>query len=448
MSIISRIVKLSAKTAPPFTKTRNHFKVEIPDGMVYDFAKSYIVLNTDLETSGDAGVHKVFLGTDTYNYPADCLLKNVSLRSAKQGNLEDVHQVNILNHNLDLVKRGYARNFNNMTDFGVGLENDLEYTGITRTAFRTLGLTESKNRAVDLRVGFKRLFGIGWADTFNMAKTGKMTIDFELENVIPVISENINYDVGATLACDAVVAGGDPVLKILSTATTFDVDAKLTLWADCYVKVAYTPTGGAPTEKLTTIKAVVKTAGNKMEIELNDNLGSVDISGVSLVQVKAPTVDYKINDVSFVLYQKGGKIADEDVSFNTWKVEMVNKQATTTFDRNFDIQGGCSTVIGMCPLVNELTSQADSCNFYRFSLDGKDTTDQSIKPHDMLYNDRVMMTFENAGIPANSMLNTNTLFCNPIPLVDKQQVLHLNMTHSVASASPVTYLYKLIEQDL
>jgi len=452
MSVVSRILKTQSSTAPPFSKSRNNFKVEIEDGAIYDMQKSYLLLNTDLTTSGDNGVHKVFLGTSVYSYAPDCLIKTARLSCTKNGILEEVHQVNVLNQNLDLVKRGFERNFNINTEFGQGLEYDLELPTITRTAFRNLNLASaSSNRKVDLRIPLKKMFGLGWSPSLNTSKTGKLTMAIELEDVLDVSTEYIQYEGVNNLALDDAnaPAGGAQITELETTGVTFTDDERLTLWVNSYVKVTYTPTAGAPTTVDRYVTAVSKNVGGKMLITLGVGLGVVDITAVTLVQNPATAINYTINDVQCVLYQKSGKQEETDIVYNTWKLEMVNKPAGTThYERNFDVEGNCSTAIVMTPLGNSLTSQTDSCGLYRFSINGVDTTDQSIVPHDMLYNDRLMMTFENASMPPASLKSTNTLFCNPIPLVQQNQVLHLKMTHTAPSASPITYLYKLMEREI
>ncbi len=445
MSFVSKIVKVQSSTTPPFSVSRNNVKLELQTDGVVDMQKSYLVFNTTLSGTDDGGVHKLYLGDATYNFKSSCFIRTATLSSSVKGTLEEVHQANILDHNLSLVKRGYGRQFNHGTPFGVGIEIDDEFVGIYRSAFQTLGLTSSDNRAVDLQLPLRDLFGLGWSSNLDVSKFGKLTMSLELENVLPLVYENLSYVPADELDLDDQPI--TPVVALETLATTFENDGSLSLWSGCYVEVSYTG-GDGNSPKKTLVTSVSKTAANKMKITLADSLGGVAVTAVSLVQVPMANLTYTINDVQCVLYQKSGTAEDVDLVYNRWLCERVSKSPTTNFQRNFDIEPNCSTVILMTPLANKLTSQADSCSSYRMQINGIDTTDQSIVPHEDLYMDRVFMTFENAGMPANSTLPSNTIFCNPMPLVPKNQGLHIDMAHTAPSASPVSYLYKLIEQEV
>ena len=316
---------------------------------------------------------------------------------------------------------------------------------VNETAFRTLGLTASVEREPVLKIPLKSMFGMCSESAYNTAKNGVLSVQVETEDIEEILGENITYKAGATLACDNVTAGGNPITEIESTATTFTADNKLTLWAGAKVKISYTA-GGAPVETEHIVKEVSRNVGNKMVIEVEGaGLGSVDITGVSLIQVEASKIDYEISDASLKVVtsqeKDGGKVV-----FRTWSLEAVNKLPTLNFQRDFDLENNCMNVFLMTP-TDSLMSANDNVVDYRYRIDGRDVVSESVVVDSQLYQDRLMMTLLNSGSMARNLRSNGKMYANPVKNVKEKQVLHLSMRHNPVSASPVSYLFKQLERE-
>ena len=183
-----------------------------------------------------------------------------------------------------------------------------------------------------------------------------------------------------------------------------------------------------------------------MQISFTPSLGVTAISDVSLYQVPAKRVDYSIDDLQLVLYQTSASAPKGEIGYFSWRLQRDNKPTGTThYERNFDLPGGTANVLFMTPSATSLVSALDGITSYRMTLDGTDTTSESVVPNTNLYQDRLLMTLANCGIRTHNMNQDVALLANPVPLVGNNQVLHLSQQQT-PSVNPVVYLFRQVEQ--
>ena len=285
-------------------------------------------LKVEINSTGDAGVHNCRLGNGTKTYPVHSLIKNCKLINSGKDVLEEIQNYNVLACNqLQVVST--KEDQDSSVPFG-------NYTGAKMSDFRELGLTASVERKPLLHIPIRNLFGFFNQTSYNTNKNGRLIIQLELEDIANVVAEEILYTAVAPLACDDVVSGGAVISTIKTTATAFETENKLTLWAGCTVRVAYTDTAGAQTED-TKITEVATDATGKMKITLADDLGNANITAVSLSQTGATALNYNVSDVNAKVYTTMMKEPAGDKVFRSWEAEAFSKPATTNYQRDYDL---------------------------------------------------------------------------------------------------------------
>ena len=453
-----RQIKLQSDSHPPFSKSEhNIIDIDIPaDVGSSNLARSYIVLKTTIDTTGN-GVHNVGFGdsaNDSMPYSPNALIKLCRLESSTKGVLEDIKGHNVIFTNLHQRVRDFDE-LNSEELFGVYREQDIQ--GNIYTPFRKLykqGTTTSAELEPEIHIPLRTMFGLGNVDNFNHGGVGKLRVHIELEDILTVVRQFRRYTDHATspLAFNDKAAGGNPITQLVAT-DIFDNDEDFPLWVGQSLNVQYTPAAGVPTLKDVLVTDITRVpATGVVTITLSDNVGSVDITAVTVIENAATTIEYNISDAQVVLFQQVGKQAPrQQVVYRTFEVERLNKSAHETYEQQFDIPGNCITALALTPTTS-LMSVIDNCSSYRYRLNNIDTTDRNIEPNQSpLYIDRMTLSLLNSGLPVHNLktgFTNQALFLNPIPLQDAPQVLHLSMKFSSAPACPVIYFYKQVERVL
>jgi len=452
-----RQIKLQSDSHPPFSKSEhNIIDIDIPaDVGSSNLARSYVVFKTTIDTTGD-GVHNVGFGdsaNDSMPYSANALIKLCRLESSTKGVLEDIKGHNVIFTNLHQRVRDFDE-LNSEELFGVYREQDIQ--GNIYTPFRNLykqGTTTSAELEPEIHIPLRTMFGLGNVDNFNHGGVGKLRMHFELEDIIPVVRQFRRYTDHTTsaLAFNDKVAGGAPITELVAT-DIFDNDEDFPLWVGQSLNVQYS-VAASPQTKNVLVGAITRdSVTGVVTITLSTDIGSADVTAVTVIENAATTIEYNISDAQLVLFQQVGKQAPrQQVVYRTFEVERLNKSAHETYEQQFDIPGNCITALGLTPTTT-LISVVDNCSSYRYRLNNIDTTDRNIEPNQSpLYIDRMTLSLLNSGLPVHNLktgFTNQALFLNPIPLQDAPQVLHLSMKFSSAPACPVIYFYKQVERVL
>ena len=113
-------MKISSNQSGAITASKNLVDFDIPAGMVYDLSKSYMVLNSSIETtdtdvaangnkSGGVGVYNVGLqyvdaARKNRHIKNKHLVRNISMFSQSVGMIEDIRRSDVLQFNMDLYR--------------------------------------------------------------------------------------------------------------------------------------------------------------------------------------------------------------------------------------------------------------------------------------------------------------------------------------------------------
>lgn len=193
-NLTTRIVKLPARQAGPYTLGMNRINLTIPSNMICDLSKSFLELEANINTTGDSGVHNVNLQygnvkeNPVYNVAA---VKNCRLSSDQLGNLEETQDVNHLRSNLNHIQLSLSE------------QNSLSYNSLRQTAnrygqrcgiFRQLngeGVVSSVEQLGRIPIKLSQLFGMGEIQEVDTSKTGELNIEVELDfNVQGVLMDD------------------------------------------------------------------------------------------------------------------------------------------------------------------------------------------------------------------------------------------------------------------
>ena len=169
---MDRVMKISANQSGAITASKNLVDFDLPEGMVYDLSKSYMVINSSIETTdtdvaangnktGGVGVYNVGIkyndGTNANrHFKNKHLVKNVSMFSQKMGMVEDIKRSDVLQYNLDLYRDDIDTQINssyNQVDSLLGAQaaNGVKWSPYRR--FSPSGTEPSDNLEREIRIG-------------------------------------------------------------------------------------------------------------------------------------------------------------------------------------------------------------------------------------------------------------------------------------------------------
>ena len=198
----------------------------------------------------------------------------------------------------------------------------------------------------------------------------------------------------------------------------------------------------------------------KATVTFNDKLGTVadtkdfDVDYIGDVPLShynpPPVLSTSIVEVEMVLYSKNMTTkGSQQIDYITTQSQRFNMYGNDHQD-TFELEPNCFNFMIMQPSLSALVSNRNNLTNYRLRLDGEDLTNRDVtvdKQNRQLQNDRLNMTFQNAGIPLRTLNSTNpqplryrTLKTqilnnsndivyplNPVPLTERNKMLQVRL---------------------
>ncbi len=447
---MNKEVKLQAIEAGPFTSSQNRVSFQIPSDGVYDLSESYIELNTEITntddpTQGGTGIYPMELkfGTTeaqgggvngTGNMFNSAIVKNVNLRTALQGQVENVRRVDQISNclktlntsRLELESKAYEaftqmpQNFNK-NRYGV-------YRDINK-----VGNIKSREIEAPLKIELKDLLDFcKQAKDLDTKRTGSVTINCEL-NIDKLSTQQTHLSAGGLWGtgwnnswANIVQAGAGEVANQITTGyvinnldqSRYFVGQKLEINA----QLASTGAALGPFYAVISNITWIDNGADKGKLQLDFEQGwftgiaADTIQNIVVVQHTPLTSAFSINTAQLVLKRLAKNSTDFDqIEYSTFSTQEDNGNGLVNFQRQYQIEGDSSAVIVVFPDANnDVLSRPDALESYRLRLDNEDLTDRNVVVNNgnyhhesPLYADRVNMTMSQMSLRLKNLAQNN-----------------------------------------
>ena len=202
----TRIVKLPANQAGPYSQGYNRITVSVPPNMVVDMSRSFLQCEVNINTAdGDVGT-----GNGVYNvglqYRTDKdkalfdvgLVKNCRLKSEKLGIVEETQDVNHLRTNLNHLQLSRAEQLSLSVNSVFQKEDRYFQKGSIFRVLNSEGTDRSLQQLGRIPIKLSQLYGMGQLQEVDTARTGELdiTVELDVDNIAAQI-----IDQPVALAC-------------------------------------------------------------------------------------------------------------------------------------------------------------------------------------------------------------------------------------------------------
>ena len=453
MSIkIKRIQSVESGDFNVNARTRAHFEVPASLGFT-DLENSQVVFRMNMNVtgndadSGDAGnnmnlLPSYFAGRaqGNINAPLDiggcqALIRNASCRSQEYGVMNEQRHQNVVNGNLDYYKKytSEAGAWNNFNGGGNELTHNPNVT-IDQDDANAGNVTQAV--VAEVRCPLKHLdrMADGTRQFPNLA-VGDLTYRLEFEDVRAITAtcpDGQLYNIeNITLATDGQLGGANNPLKYsfnnpmpdnaANNNNTENVNEAaldyLPFYVGMPVAMNYKKGGVAQAQHLTTIKSLnANGTTSKVEIILHsqpagNNIGDVmtEIS-LALHVGTGVAIAYNVQEL-FVemhclqlspqqLQQAQSAMSSLQIPYNEHRLVQKVLNVTGDYSETLQIEPGCAGVAVLTPLNNRIASCIDKARFYRFSIEGRYTTNRDVQ---------IAPLINNAGLSQGRQLHNHLL---------------------------------------
>jgi len=450
-------IKLNSLEDGPYTSVYNNVDLEIPAGD-YDFSKSYVQLLCTMPSTLTASqinltyltgvVAKTGTATSLSNLYSISLVKNCSISTDSVGMLENVRRNNILKQNLKDVMLSQADKLSQVNSTYNMIGNYRDGHNILCRQVERYGTTNSRLIQSPIRIDLKDLFALGGLTAYP-SKLGNTRIHLELQPDVMVAKQ---------LNANGAVLEGLEVQPITTGDTSINVAYPQERPNPFYngLRILVPIDGAAATEAHvitgieydTTIDSYVLTLDSAVTTDLT---AATDFSATAYTSV-GTNLAFSINKVEIVLKKYINPLpAMPSLTYRTFTTEEVNGFPIGNYSKMFYLEPECVNLFILFPGIaeNQLVSVEDPALSYRLRVDNEDLTNRDVVVNTPLYFDRINMTFNNAGKdfklknlrmtnnavssrPVDSITNKLMMICTPVPPTQKEKLLQVNITASVA----------------
>lgn len=199
--------------------------------------------------------------------------------------------------------------------------------------------------------------------------------------------------VGKGLSCNDIAAANTTQLVIPADYTQNYLVVGET------ISIAYRDTAATRYQVFnTTVVAPAPVVGINAQVTLAAAVPTAAATNVCIISNSFQT-DYTIKRIDLVSYKpiQPPKLP-KTLAFQTYALEMVNREQTTDYRRQFELEPNCDLVYLISPSSLDLVSTRDNLGSYRLTLQGIDTTNRDIifdTNNNSLYYDRLIMNINN-----------------------------------------------------
>ena len=461
---MDKFIRISSMQSGAFNSTNNIVTFNLPSDGVYDFASSYLELNTSMsagvQETADAGtvMAPVYLpelrwcDTD-YSVNNAMFVRRGQLRTNANGVVEDILRNDILRSNMV----NYTKSTSEINSLAYKSASQFsDYTSTTGTIWRNLnavgpdntGTTQtSTRRRAPINIPLDQIIELGKSSMMPLDKMrgGQLTIEgnFDIAQNANATgwSSTTNIEMPLGISGDAVgkIQGGHSAKVmddiegedgdigdyLLLSSKTYEDQHSFPFWVGANVSISGTVAAGVAWDdgiaENSVITGIDFTDGIA-SFELDQSAATVTtVSGITNVtmelrDVGTPATDdpvFTIDSANLVLKKLASPPATQDtMTYTTWETEEFSTAGTTQLNQTFRLPAECINAFIFCP---ESTGTGISHNkeiaSYRISIDNIPVVNRDVvlstatarAPRDQLHTDLLIRAFENGGMPLKSL---------------------------------------------
>lgn len=505
---MDKVIKINSRQGGPFSATNNLVDFDIaPDG-TYDLTDSYINLVCRItgvgENASAAAANKtggmyplrVALGKDPRAAYNVAMVKNCSISSELQGQLEDIRRVDVLRSNLnEYTLSNEQKNSDGYKSIRQLQTRNNQYVNLFQEIHKS---GEVNSRMVNARIPipFSQLFELGRLTQYPAQAMGKTRVHLELNIDKLQVLEGANAaGIDVTISTNWVAlsnntAAAVAIAQLVGTNPVREDDFPYFVGQTVKVSgtVAAAPVGppnqNGPQSGYGIITSIEWSATSVPTVNFSGDLSyqipaaaapgaatPATFSAIVIEPLDAVLTNAKIEicQAEIVLRRLSNAVKPpSQLNYMTWSTEEYTTDAQLNFQRMFQLEPEAVNVLLMFPDPSnggDILSNHSHAQSFRMRLNNDDLTDRDIKlyqgngfsaVHDPLHYDRLNMTLQNAGYPlgclqeqnldATEQPNTNAnypllIVGNPVPQTQNEKLLQFNMISATTGLSRLN-LYK------
>jgi hypothetical protein len=423
---LNRYIKVPSVQSGKFNLTTlNRIDFDLDPNTVYDLDNSWIELNVNVVTEDNSasgisgGTYKVkaeMSGSTTDKLDNSMMVKNCHLRSANNGMLEDIRDVNVLRSNIKSLQDSSA------ADQGKAFKNIghlFESNKLKSSLFRELhkeGNVNSRDVQAPIRIKMSELFNLGSMRQFDCRKLGRTRVHIELDNLL-VMAPQTAAEMGGETGMEDVSGANNNVNSFIYSSPS-PVLEQNKLWVNQVVQIDATGSGGAANivahfAKITSITY----ANDRLSVVTIDTPLASLTSGqkyenIEFTPVVADSASFTIDFAEMVtqVVSQPDPMMDK-MSYTTYTTEQFNAGGLTNFQRLYQVEPEAVSLMVLFPTAsNNPVSSNVNITDYRLKIDNIDQTDRNVVPHSPLYYNLVNEAMLDAGL---SVANLNEFNLDP-----------------------------------
>ena len=428
---MDRVMKISSNQSGAITATKNLVDFDIPAGMVYDLSKSYMVINSSIETtdtnpvaagnaSGGAGVYNCFLNykqdTDSdINFKNKCLVKNVSMYSQREGMVEDIKRSDVLQFNLDQYKDDVDTkvnaSYNQISSIlGANGQDGIRWSPHRRLS--PLGLEASDNLDREIRIGLSEVMN-SCNNIWDGNRFGNTRVHAELNITQLEVAESLNTaDAAIFTATDGgggtfstargimtdVAGGGTDQITLTTTRTYANPKEDSPFYVGMKIKVtAGTVAGDTRVGYVRQIAGIDHNSDGTLLITLDLTLGAGASASITVVGENSATKVANFDSAELVLYVTD-KTPPPMIAFATYKLEEDSFYTGTHYNHQFYLESDVQNVFWGARSKDDVLAFDGVMTSYRMRESGVDKTDRDVKHGSSVHFNRVSRAFANSNM--------------------------------------------------
>jgi len=451
---MDRILKISSNQTGAITNNKNILDFSVPSGMVYDMSRSYINLNASIDTTDTNEVKTTGNGSDAAHPQfeggrgiANCnlvwsldgnaayevlfknkdLVRNVHFESSKMGRIEDIRRIDVLNRNLDTLRKdldeAQTETYNQISK--PPRDNEC-INGGNWSPFRdynVLSQTPSRNVNSDIRIGLSEILESCNETNFDCERLGECRLHVELNRKAVIGEQTLKAADGIWGETASQFTAGygvfvrDPAsagenTSIMSNVVYKNIEKEAPYWCGQKITIAVNiaAEGGQKTKEriITEIQDAGGANAGKILISFTDSIGNgAFVAPAAVVGVDCATIVPTFNNAELVLYVKNNPQANEipnQLVYKTYRTEEDGNPGTnTSYNKQYMLEKDVQTIF-YGGHSNDLVLNFDKqINSYRLRENQEDKTDRDVVFKSAVHLDRLVRACANSGIEVKNL---------------------------------------------
>jgi hypothetical protein len=430
---LNRYIKVPSVQSGKFNLTTlNRIDFDLDSNTVYDLDNSWIELNvnvvaTDSVASGiTGGTYKVkaeMKGSATDKLDNSMMVKNCHLRSANNGMLEDIRDVNVLRSTIKSLQDSSAAD---QSKAFKNIGHLFESNKLKSSLFRELhkeGNVNSRDVQAPIRIKMSELFNLGSMRQFDCRKLGRTRVHVELDDVLSFAPQDTT-DLGGSENM-AAISGANANVNTFSTGAIAVLEQS-PFWVNQVVKINATGTGGAANvvNHYAKITSITYNNDRTVTIVVDTPIAALTAGQgydpITIAGDPAGSTSFTIDFAEMVtqVVSQPDPMMDK-MSYTTYTTEQFNAGGLTNFQRLYQVEPEAISLMVLFPLgtENPISSNTNITD-YRLKIDNIDQTDRNVVPHSPLYYNLVNEAMLDAGL---SVANLNEFSLDPSISVENKR---------------------------